>query len=200
MEYQDPIVEFLTREENFRTAFKVAKYVQTITEDLHKQFWFHMHQHMKVILEASEYSERWSFVPLPKKNVFQQYGKCYLSPKFPQPANEPYLMVGFGQGTRSNLFRFYQGIRWSKVREDVPNMPQYVQMKEKLRLLDLTISDNLWPGWNWISYRARGEDFLVRMANEPEKITYEIAEGLWKLFLEFVPLLEAINKQVMDNL
>jgi hypothetical protein len=199
MENDDPIVEFLTREENFQTAFKVAEYVQAITEDLHARFWPLFHQQVNSLLQASEYSDRWFFMPLPTRYVFQQNGKCFLTPKIQTPIDQPFLQIGLGQGGRSDKFRLYQGVRWSKVPGDLSAIPQIVQMKEKLRLFDLTIADTQWPGWNWINYRARGEAFLVRMANEPEKITYEIAEGMWKLFLEFVPLLEAINKEIVDN-
>jgi hypothetical protein len=32
------------------------------------------------------------------------------------------------------------------------------------------------PGWN---YQARSEAFLVQMANEPETVVPEIAQGTW---------------------
>jgi hypothetical protein len=195
MSFEDAIIDYLAQPENLPIAIEVSEYIKKLKENLHRQFWQEFNNQMKQIILSSEFSESWEFAPFPIRRLKKEYERCSIRPKNPDDKKTPALQVMFCHGYRSNYYQFYRGVSWN---DDIKEFEHPLLDKLKAQLIerDLVNDDWRWAGWNWYPYRAQGEKFMLKMYHEPEEMVAELRDDIWKLFIDFRPLLEEINKEV----
>lgn len=198
MSYEDQVLEFLAQPDNLPIAIQVADYIQKLKEELHQRFWPSFNAVAKTRLTGSEHVSKWSFSPFPIKRLRTEYQDCAIFPLKDDGSNQSGLAVFFGQSSRDNSYRFYHGIKWIKKPKDFDH-PLLTDLKSQLVAHNLIHAWDNRPGLNYLHYRAQGEDFMLKMYHEPEIIVGELVDNFWQLFLDFLPIIDAVNKEVPEK-
>ena len=198
MSYEDKILDFLAKSENLPIAFQIAEYVQKLKETTHQRFWPMFSEFMSERLGASTYGEDWSFVPPPPERWEKSYENCYLRPTQSQYPNQPVLNVAIQQGSPNNNFRLLMGVIWTPEPPKESVSKSFEVLVERLIEMNRTHSSDKWPGWNWLHHRARGEQFVMKMHNEPEGLMDELSEMYWDFFLAIHPFINDVMQKSVE--
>ena len=192
MSSEDEIFEYLTQPENLPIALEIADYVEQLKHKLHRKFWTTFNPRMEQRLKISEYNSTWVFHPHPARRYRTEWGKSYIAPAGKNYKSISQLRVAFGQGSRSNDYRFFWGANWIKEPENFDN-PAMTKLKAELIARDINIVEKHWPGWGRYKYSPYDSQFMIRMYRDTEELIAEIVEDVWKLFTDLRPIIEEIN-------
>ena len=78
-------------------------------------------------------------------------------------------------------------------------MPPVVKiLEEKLAGMGLLREIN-WPGKHFTEYYAQTKPFLLKMYHERDSFIQEMADQVWKPFIESRPLIEEANKALAEQ-
>lgn len=194
MAYEDKILDFLAQSGNLGVAMQVAEYVQKLTEKVHQDFWTRFDEAAMSRLNSSEHRELWVFSPFPPSRWATAWGTCSFRPI--KKSSTPLLQVPMQQETKNTRYRLLLGVEWSAEPRDVQHLPAFDRLATKLRAMNLTFSNQRWPGWNTLDYQIHSEKFILRAVHEPEALVNEIAGVYWQFFLEIRSLVEEVNREV----
>ena len=138
MSTEDDIFEYLATPENLPVALEIADYVEQLKHNLHRKFWTTFNPRMEQRLKTSEYGSDWVYHPHPARRYRTEWGKSYIAPADENDKKTPQLSVAFGQGSRSNDYRFFWGANWNKEPDNFDN-PAMTKLKAELIARDMNI-------------------------------------------------------------
>lgn len=195
MNYDDKVLDFLAQPENLHISFQVAEYVEKLKEKTHQDFWPMFIQVMSERLDASEHKDDWGFVSLPPERWGKSWEVCHIRPSQYKHSNLPVLNISLQQGTPNNNFRLLTGICWTPEHPKEIASRSFDALVEQLREMNKTQSSEKWPGWNWLPYGARGEQFVMKMYNEPEELMDELSNAYWDFFISIRPYINDVMQE-----
>jgi len=194
MNYEDAVLDFLSKEENLLIALEVSERIEQVKIRLHKEFWITFRSALQDTLTQSRWSNEWEvrMIGAPLKD----YAKCVLVPQSVRQGQR-YLRLALPQGTRSSDYRLHYGVLWNKALGTELNIKEVDVLADKLRKEGFR-SDSWWIGYKYLNYYPPRKEFLLRMAASKDEFIQEMIELLWALFEGKYPLIEGANAALGD--
>ncbi len=196
MSYDEKILEFLAQPENLPVAMQVADYVQQLREKTHQDFWSMFSDEAIARLESSEYIDDWKIISPPPDRWDKSWERIHLRPRNLPSSDRPILSVTLEQGTPNFDFVLYYGARWEPEGIKDYASKSHDSLIQKLEEMQITQSNNIWTRWNYMGYKARGGQFIMRMTKDPDSLVDEILDKYWKLFQEVQELVWTVNQEL----
>ena len=195
MSYEDKIFEYLATSENLPVAFAVAEYIEKLKKQTHEDFWPLFSNKLQEILNGSNYREGWIYEPFPVNKLNSPWGRSRMH-QTTMVKKKPGLQFIFGQGTRSNDFRLFMGIRWVPEEPGGHSSADYKRLHKSLGDLGLDIEEKHWVRWGYLPYAAQGQSLILRMQENPDTLCSELAATFWHLFLASHKMVQKINSSM----
>lgn len=195
MSYEDKIFKYLATPENLPVAFEVAEYLEKLKKQTHEEFWPLFSNKLQEILNGSSYRAGWIFKPFPISKLNSPWGRSRLR-QTTIKKKKPELQFIFGQGTRSNDFRLFMGIRWVPKEPESYSSAEYKRLHKSLVDLGLDVEEKHWVRWMYLPYAAQGQSLILRMHENSDAICSELSTSFWDLFLANHALVEKINARI----
>jgi hypothetical protein len=91
------------------------------------------------------------------------------------------------------IWRIYSGLIWSAPPSpDHPGLPAVSALKAALQTAGFKSNENF-LAWKWTAFHPRRRDFLLRYAQEPEKVLEEVETGVRTLLIDRREAIESAN-------
>ena len=196
MNYEDAVLDFLSKEENLLIALEVSERIEQLKIRLHEEFWFTFRSALQDTLTQSRWSNEWEVRMTVREALLKDYASCLLVPRSIQ-RDQRYLRFGLQQGTRSQDYPLSYGIVWNKALGTELNIKEVDVLADKLRKEGFR-SDSWWIGYKYLNYYPPRKEFLLRMAANRDEFIQEMIELLRALFEGKYPLIEGANAALGD--
>jgi hypothetical protein len=179
MNEENAVLEFFVKPENLPLGLSVAAQINATCERMNAQFWTDLKQR----IDAQLASPAWQIQVTEDRNsadilVGLQYNLCEPQANCLFPMLEQQYLGGD--------WRIYFGLMW----QNAPNpgqlaLPEVTHLKQVLADAGLKSNENF-LAWQWTKLYPRRRDFLLRYANQTEKLLDEIESILKTLPLDLI--------------
>lgn len=194
MNYEDAVLEFLAREENFLIAVEISERMEQLKAKLHKEFWFGLDSTLREKLAQSEQSARWEVDMTEENKLLDNWAWCWIAPISTTLEGQRYLSVMLQQGARGSGYPLYYGIVWNTELKTELNIEEVTALADELKEEGFEPGGQWWIGLKYLNYYPTSVEFLLQMATSKDDLVEEIAHTVWKLFEDTRPSIEAANR------
>ena len=177
MNEEQAVLDFFTKQENLPLGLSVAEQMDQIREQMNNRFWRELLQRLNALIV--EYVLPWQAAATEDKNAPDSLAGLHCIPRVEQPL---YLRPMVEQQYLGGAWRIYFGLMWSAAPSpDQLGFPAVRKLKAALQNAGFKSNENF-LAWQWTMLYPRRRDFLMRFAQQPEKLLDE-AEAIVKTFL-----------------
>jgi len=142
MNYEEAVLDFLSKEENLPIALEVSDRIEQLKIRLHEEFWFTFRNALQDALAKSQRANDWQVRMTDRDGLLKDYAKCWLVPRsFRQ--GQRYLRLALEQGARSLDYPLYYGVHWNRALKTELNVEEIGALADKLK----RDSDQIVGGW-----------------------------------------------------
>lgn len=199
MNYEQAIIEFLARPENFPIALDVAKQVEHVKDHLQVQFWSHYSEAIGRRLTSAGLIEGWREKIQCNENLLGAYTKCRIAFK-PQKPDVVHLDVALEAGVPRDGYPIYYGLHWSRPYQKTYESPTLSKIRDIVSKLGFRLNPNPW--WvmtSQLRLSLRDDRLLTRLASEPAQVNDEVVNAVWTFFEQVRVPLEAVNEVLANS-
>lgn len=185
------VLDFFSRPENVPLALVAAEHIDGIRLKLNNEFWTTMRDSVDALI--SKQAPDWvSFLTEDRNNEECLVG-MYVQPS---QAQEVFLRPFMEQQFQGDAYRIYHGLMWSTTPSAVQkNLPGVIALRDSLQSAGFKEGDSF-LAWQWLPWRPRQRDFLMRFATQRETLLQE-AETIWsRLLVDYQELIRQANLEL----
>lgn len=194
MEYDDDVIDFLSKPGNFAWAVKVGQHLPRARMKVEVGFWDACLAKVKQRLRASKWAKTWQAIDDPEMTLRNGYGGLWLLPSEIDPEEEDPLAVAFRlvRWNRGKVF-LYPGVTLGVDRSWQANpSKEMAQLAEALHGMEYRPKRDTIGWWNWREYRGM-DQYVVDISQNTEDLAEEGVEALWEVFTKTAALAEKAN-------
>ncbi|MCB0034945.1 MAG: hypothetical protein KDE51_13020, partial [Anaerolineales bacterium] len=158
----------------------------------HRDFWPAMHKNLLHRLSASTLHTKWKidFFNKSKGSALNSWIGCSFQD------NASKIKPTIQQGSSQFNYRLELGLKRHFEIDDWTALPEVIRFQKTAAKWGYAPHTGHWLVLKELPYRPRGQNFTLRMCNEPEQFVDELADEVWFLFTHLEPLIDAANKQL----
>jgi hypothetical protein len=177
MNEEQAVLEFFAKPENLPLSLSVAEQMDKLREQMNNRFWKDLMSRINALIQAHKLT--WNFEFTEDKNATDILVGLHCITALGQTLN---LSPMLEQQYLGGLWRIYFGLRWSAPPSPAQlGLPAVNDLKESLQKAGFKSNENF-LAWQWTTFYPRSMDFLLRYAQQPEKLLEDI-EDIFKLLL-----------------
>ena len=184
--YEEEVFQFITKEENFETAFEIYQKMPAIKNKLIENFWKSVMNNLTSKIMNTDFKAKIS------SNVFETYSKCYL------------FLDGLGD-FRIQYEKLYDKVYlglwvWdgSEVERRLSKEKDIYNILRSDKILNGWSQNKWWWAWKYTTYDFNAYETLKKtLLGSPDLDSFaeEVAADLFNLAVEFVDLLRKITTE-----
>ena len=111
MNYEDAVLDFLSKEENLLIALEVSERIEQLKIRLQEEFWITFRSALQDTLTQSRWSNEWEVRMIGA--LLQDHAKCDLVPRSVRQGQR-HLRLALQQEPRRSDYHLYYGVCWNK--------------------------------------------------------------------------------------
>ncbi len=165
MNEEQAILEFFARTENLTLGLSVAEQMDKLREEMNNRLWLELLSRLEVLIK--EHRLAWRLEPTEDRNAPDCLVGLYCNTSTEQPL---YLRPMMEQQYLGGEWRIYFGLMWSAAPS--PEQLGIAAVNSlKASLQNAGFKNNTsFLAWRWTAFHPRRKDFLLRYAQQPEKL------------------------------
>lgn len=188
MNEEQAVLDFFAQPANLPLGLSVAEQMDQIREQMNNRFWRELLQRLDTLI--AEHALPWQAAATEDKNAQDSLAGLHCTPHAEQ---QLYLRPMIEQQYLGGAWRIYFGLMWSTAPSpDQLGFPAVNDLKKSLQNAGFKSNENF-LAWQWTMLYPRRRDFLMRFAQQPEKLLNDALVSLQKLLIEHRMLIEQAN-------
>jgi hypothetical protein len=198
MNEEQAVLDFFAQSENLPLGLSVAEQMDRLREQMNTRLWRALQPRFNTLLKEHELA--WQVEPTEDKNAPDNLVGLHCTISMGQLL---YLRPMMEQQYLGGVWRIYYGLMWSaSPSPDQLGLPAVSSLKASLQKAGFKSNENF-LAWQWTEFHPRRKDFLLRYADQPEKLLGDIEAIFRTLLIEHRVSIEEANvalKSVRNNL
>ncbi len=188
MKEQQAVLDFFAQTENLPLGLAVAEQMDTLREQMNTRFWRALQQRLDTM--TNEHALPWQVIATEDRNAANSLVGLYCTLRSGQ---ELYLRPMMEQQYLGGNWRIYFGLMWSIAPSpDQLALPAITALSVSLQQAGFKNNER-YLAWQWTTLHPRRQDFLLRYAQQPEKLLDDIEFIFRTLLIEHRELIEQAN-------
>ncbi len=188
MNEEQAVLDFFARQENLPLGLSVAEQMDRIREQMNSRYWRESLQRLNALI--AEHALPWQAAITEDKNAPDSLVGLHCTLHETQPL---YLRPMLEQQYLGGVWRIYFGLMWSTApATEQLALPAVSALKQALQDAGFKHNENF-LAWQWTALHPRRQDFLLRLAQQPETLLNETSAILEKLLIRHRTLIEQAN-------
>ncbi|MBI3479771.1 MAG: hypothetical protein HY016_05365 [Nitrosomonadales bacterium] len=188
MKEEQAVLDFFARTENLPLGLAVAEQMDELRVRMNTRFWQELHVRLQALIAAQQLP--WHIEMTGDKNAPDSLLGLHCSIV---PEQALYLRPMLEQQHLGGAWRIYFGLIWSAPPSPAQlTLPDVTRLKAALQNAGFKSNENF-LAWQWTAFHPRRKDFLLRHAQQPEKLLDEVAAIFSALLIEHRALIEQAN-------
>jgi hypothetical protein len=188
MNEEQAVLEFFAQAENLPLGLSVAEQMDKLREQMNNRLW----QDLLLRLDAliKEHKLAWQVEPTEDKNAPDSLVGLHCT----TPVKQTFcLRPMMEQQYLGGVWRIYFGLMWSAAPSpDQLALADVTRLKKSLQKAGFKNNESF-LAWQWTIFHPRRKDFLLRYAQQPEKLLEDIEEIFKPLLIEHSESIEQAN-------
>lgn len=193
MNEEQAVLDFFAKEENLPLGLSVAGQMDRIREQMNTRFWRELLQRLNALIVEEPANGRglmWLVEPTEDRNTPDSLIGLHCKLRTEQSL---YLHPMLEQQYLGGHWRIFLGLMWSATPSpDQLTLPAVAALKQSLQNAGFKNNENF-LAWQWTALHPRRRDFLLRYAQQPEKLLGDVEAILKTLLTEHRALIEQAN-------
>jgi hypothetical protein len=188
MNEERAILEFFAQPENLSLGLSVAEQMEKLREQMNNRLWLELLSRLERLIKEHELA--WRLEPTEDRNAPDCLVGLHCSIGMEQPH---YLRPMMEQQYLGGEWRIYFGLMWSAApsREQL-RIATINGLKASLQKAGFK-SNESFLAWRWTAFHPRRKDFLLRYAQQPEKLLDDIENIFSPLLIDHREAIESAN-------
>jgi hypothetical protein len=177
MKEEMAVLDFFAQAENLPLGLSVAEQMDELRKQMNICFWQELLPRLKALI--NEHGLAWQVELTEDKSAPDSLVGLHCTTSTKQPLHLRPMME---QQFLGGVWRIYYGLMWSaKPTPDQLGLPAVSRLKASLQKAGFKNNENF-LAWQWTTFHPLRKDFLLRYAQQPEKLLGDI-EGVFKTLL-----------------
>ena len=188
MNEEQAILDFFSKAENLPLGLAVAEQMDALREQMNNRLWQELRSRLAALIK--EHGLVWHLDTTEDRNAPDCLVGLYCNTSTGQPL---YLRPMMEQQYLGGEWRIYFGLMWSAAptREQL-GIAAVNSLKTSLQ--DAGFKNNeSFLAWQWTAFHPRRKDFLLRYAQQPEKLLDDIESIFRALLIDHREAIESAN-------
>jgi len=188
MNEEQAVLEFFSQAENFPLGLSVAEQMDDLRKQMNNRFWQELLAQLKALI--NEHGLAWRVEATEDKNALDSLVGLHCTISTEQPLNLRPMME---QQYLGGVWRIYFGLMWSAApTPEQLRLPAVSSLKTSLQKAGFKSNENF-LAWQWTAFYPLRKDFLLRYAQQPEKLLSDIEAIFKTLLIEHLMSIEQAN-------
>jgi hypothetical protein len=163
------VLEFFAQTENLSLGLTVAEQMDKLREQMNNRLWLELRSRLDGVIKENGLA--WSIETTEDRNIPDHLVGLHCSTSTEQPI---YLRPMMEQQYLGAEWRIYFGLMWSTAPSpEQLGMAAVNSLKTKLQNAGFKNNESF-LAWQWTAFHPRRKDFLLRYAQQPEKLLVDI--------------------------
>jgi hypothetical protein len=194
MNEEQAILDFFSQPENLSLSLSVAEQTDRLRAQLNNRFWQRLLSNLGVLIKEQALS--WRAEPTMDKATADSLIGLNCIPLAEQKI---YLHPMMEQQYLGGEWRIYFGLMWSA--PPTTDQLRSVAVRSLMNSLQTTGFKNneSFLAWQWTKFYPRSRNFLLRFANQPEKLLDEALATLRILLVDHFEAIKHANDSLAEN-
>jgi len=193
MKEEQAILDYFSQPENLSLSLSVAEQVDSLREQMNNRFWQQLHSNLGVLIK--EQGLAWRAEPTKDKAAADSLIGLNCIPVTEQ---QIYLHPMLEQQHLGGEWRIYFGLMWSAPpTSDQLRSVAVRNLKNSLQTAGFK-SNESFLAWQWTKFYPRSRNFLLRYANQPEKLLGEASATLRILLTDHLEAIKHANDSLAE--
>jgi len=194
MNEEQAILEFFAQSENLSLGLAVSEQMDKLREQMNNRLWLELLSRLKAFVNAHELA--WRIEPTEDRNVPDCLVGMHCIVSKEQPL---YLRPMIEQQYLGGEWRIYFGLIWSSApSSNHLKVAAVKSLKALLQNAGFKNNENF-LAWRWTPFHPRRKDFLLRYAQQPEKLLDDIEKLFRSLLIDHRAAIESANAALKNN-
>lgn len=191
MKEEQAILEFFAQSENLSLGLTVAEQMDKLREQMNNRLWQELLSRFNALID--EHGLAWHIEPTEDKNAPDGLVGLHCVMNAEQPI---YLRPMMEQQYMGGEWRIYFGLMWN-----IAPSPEQLRSAAVTALKSSLQHDGFknnesFLGWQWTKFHPRRKDFLLRYAQQPEKLLDDIESILRTLLISHRTAIDQANAEL----
>lgn len=188
MNEEQAILEFFAQTENLSLGLSVAEQMDKLREQMNNRLWLELQLRLDEVIK--EQGLAWHIEPTEDKNAPDCLVGLHCSTSTEQPL---YLRPMMEQQYLGGEWRIYFGLMWSTAPSpEQLGIASVKSLKEALQNTGFKNNESF-LAWQWTVLYPRRKDFLLRYAQQPEKLLGDVEIIFRTLLIDHREAIEHAN-------
>ncbi|MEO8343415.1 MAG: hypothetical protein ABI536_06305 [Gallionella sp.] len=188
MNEEQAVLEFFAQAENLPLGLSVAEQIDQLREQMNNRLWRDLLLRLDALIK--EHKLAWQVEPTEDKNAPDSLVGLHCALIKEQPI---YLRPMLEQQYLGGVWRIYFGLMWSAAPSpDQLALAAVTRLKKSLQKAGFKNNESF-LAWQWTIFHPRRKDFLLRYAQQPEKLLADIEDIFKPLLTEHSESIEQAN-------
>jgi hypothetical protein len=188
MKEEQAVLDFFAQAENFPLGLSVAEQMDEIRQQMNNRLWRELLERLRTLVH--EHGLAWRVEPTEDKNSPENLVGLHCTANTEQRF---YLRPMLEQQYLGGVWRIYFGLMWSVTpTPDQLGLPAVSSLKSSLQKAGFKSNEGF-LAWQWTSFHPRRKDFLLRYAQQPEKLLDDVETLFRTLLIEHGVSIEQAN-------
>ncbi len=187
MNYEQEIIQFLSKPENLSLVFEIADKVYQVRKKLHNEFWDFVINDLESKLRDSQFNKDWELEKSP--DLCSSWSGVWFKPKY--NVSDYHVFPRIEQWAASDLNIFY-GLHQKN--KNVTIIAQHVQEIIKiLRKQGFVKQSDVWPAYRFMDIHPWTNDFFLRFAKGDRSQAKIVIDLFWDFFSKHALEIKEVN-------
>ncbi len=188
MKEEQAVLDFFAQAENLPLGLSVAEQMDKLREQMNNQLWRKLMERLRALV--IEHGLTWRIEPTEDKSTPDNLVGLHCTTGKQQAL---YLRPMMEQQYQGGSWRIYFGLIWSAApTPDQLRLPAVRGLQVSLQQAGFKSNENF-LAWQWTNFHPRSKDFLLRYAQQPEKLLDDVEEIIKALLIGQRALIEQAN-------
>jgi hypothetical protein len=188
MNEEQAVLDFFAQAENLPLGLAVAEQMDTLREQMNSRFWQELLAQLKALI--NEHGLAWRVEATEDKNAPDSLVGLHCTTSTEQAL---YLRPMVEQQYLGGAWRIYFGLMWSAAPTSAQlELPAVSSLKTSLQKAGFKSNENF-LAWQWTTFYPQRKDFLLRFAQQPEKLLNDIETVFKTLLIDHREAIEQTN-------
>jgi hypothetical protein len=191
MNEEQTVLDFFSQAENLPLGLAVAEQMDALREQMNNRMWLELQSRLDALIKENELA--WQLEATEDRNAPDCLVGLYCNTSTGQPL---YLRPMMEQQYLGSEWRIYFGLMWSAspTREQL-GIAAVNSLKSSLQ--DAGFKNNeSFLAWQWTEFHPRRKDFLLRYAQQPEKLLDDIEIVFRTLLIDHRETIKSANSAI----
>lgn len=193
MNEEQAVLNFFAQQENLPLGLSVAEQMDQIREQMNTRFWQELLQRLDASTDEKStggHEATWVVEPTEDRNAPDSLVGLHCRLRAEQAL---YLRPMLEQQYLGGQWRIFFGLMWSATPSpDRLALPAVAALKQSLQNAGFKHNENF-LAWQWTAFYPRRRDFLLRYAQQPEKLLDDVEAVMKPLLTDHRTLIEQAN-------